>query len=653
MSLQDQNLPDSQRAAKYLDLAYHYHTRKSDSAFYYSRRALQSANDYQLNTIKADALLQVASNYVLAANYHEALAFLSQCNELTEQTERVAFKYNTYNKISAFYSSQHAWDQAWEYARKADQIAVADRKNPDIVTAENTLAYANLYSGTKDYAKAKTLYLEALRFYQDKNDSSGMAVIYASLGQMYLEQNEVADADTALNTALKLFIQTDEPLQIASVYASMGRLFLDQNNLTLSAGYFEQAGQIYSKNHMSFAWQNQQLNDATILFQKGESYYARQKTKIAYEQFCISGNRLLQAAALRLLADIEKKVGNPVATLQYLEQYQLLSDSLEEIANPYRVKLLLAKLAADSVHNKNQRLLKSDNAVMGKETVYIISGILILLTLVLLTFMFNQKNKAIRELYNQQEQNVEKTKELEQLNSESKAKNEELARINQVKDRLLSMVAHDIRSPLNALQGTLALTQDETLTRDEFRQLTQTLDTDLFNLRNMLDNMLLWAREQVVEVKITKTNFDLSAHIAGIVKMYEHSLNAKRIQLHNFMLPGVMVHSDQEALATVVRNLLSNAIKFTPADKNIYIQYVTLSGKIYLSIKDEGIGIDPDTLQKIKSGEHFSKRGTDNEKGTGIGMMFCQELLNRMNETIDIASTPQQGTSVTVSVGTV
>lgn len=652
MSLQEQNLPDSQRASKYLDLSYHYHTRKSDSAFYYGKLALQTASDNNLNTVKAEALLQLGSNYLLAANYIEAQAFLNQSYKIAEQSGLELNKYNASNKISAFYCTQNAWDKAWEYARKAEQIAADNKKNPGIVTAENLLAYANLYTGIKDYVKANELYTEALRFYQDKNDISGIAGTYASIGQLYLQQNNVADANIALSNALKLFIQTDETLHTAGVYSSLGQLFLQDNNLTLSAGYFEQAGQIYTQNQMDYAWQIQQLNDAKILFQKGDSFNARQKAKIAYEQMGISGNRVLQAEALRLLADIEKKAGNPGASLQYLEKYELFSDSLEEIGNLYRVKLLIAKIATDSANNKNQILLKSENPLMGKETVYIISGILILLTLILLTFMFNQKNKAIQELSNQQEQNEEKTKELEKVNKESEAKNEELARINQVKDRVLSMVAHDIRSPLNALQGTLALTQDETLTRDEFRQLTQTLDTDLFNLRNMLDNMLLWAREQVVEVKVTKTNFDLSALIAGIVKLYEHSLNAKRIQLHNYMLPGVMVYSDREALATVFRNLLSNAIKFTPADKNIYIQYVTLSGKIYLSIKDEGIGIDPDTLQKIKSGEHFSKRGTDNEKGTGIGMMFCQELLKRMNETIDIASTPEQGTSVTVSVGT-
>ena len=169
----------------------------------------------------------------------------------------------------------------------------------------------------------------------------------------------------------------------------------------------------------------------------------------------------------------------------------------------------------------------------------------------------------------------------------------------------------------------------------------------------MLDNMLLWAREQVVEVKITKASFDLYLLTKNIFKLYEHSFQSKNIQLHNFLLPGLMVYADQEAVATIFRNLLSNALKFTPADKNIYIQYVSLSGKIYLSVKDEGIGIDADTLQKIKSGVHFSNRGTNNEKGTGIGLLFCQELAQRMDESFDISSDQQYGTSVTISLSTI
>lgn len=653
LTLQQQNLPDSQRAVKYLDLSYYYHTRKSDSAFYYGNLALQTASQNNVVSVKAGALLQQGANFLLAANYNEALTYLKQCYEIATEPNLALYQYNASNKISAFYCTQHIWDKAWEYAQKAEQIAAVNKNIPNLLPAENLLAYANFYTGIKHFDKASALYNKVLRFYEDKNDLSGIAYSYASIGEMHLLENNFSAADSALNNALKLLIQTDESLLTAGVYSSLGRLFMQQSNYILSAGYFAQAGRIYRKNQMPYAWQIQQLFDAKILFQKGNIIAARQKAQSAYEQLILCGNRVIQTDGLKLLADIEKKAGNHAEALQYLEQYQLLSDSLKEASDPFITGALSANAAQGNLNNKDPLLQNAEKSPMGKETIYIISGVLILLTLILLTTMFNQKNKAIQDLSNQQEQNEEKNRELELLNKESVARNEELARINQVKDRLLSMVAHDIRSPLNALQGTLALTQDETLTRDEFRQLTQTLDNDLFNLRNMLDNMLLWAREQVVEVKITKTNFDLSALIAGIIKLYEHSLQTKRIQLHNFMLPGVIVYSDQEAIATVIRNLLSNAIKFTPTDKNIYIQYVTLSGKIYLSVKDEGIGINPDTLQKIRSGEHFSNRGTDNEKGTGIGLLFCQELLQRMNETFDIASQTNQGTSVTVSIGTV
>src|SRR5438105_353206 len=108
--------------------------------------------------------------------------------------------------------------------------------------------------------------------------------------------------------------------------------------------------------------------------------------------------------------------------------------------------------------------------------------------------------------------------------------------------------------------------------------------------------------------------------------------------------------TDKAILTAVLRNVFSNAVKFKEPGKSIYINQIFLNKKIYVSVKDEGKGISEEVLDKINNKEHISTRGTANEKGTGIGILFSKDLLNKLDELFDITSIPGKGTSVTFSI---
>lgn len=238
-----------------------------------------------------------------------------------------------------------------------------------------------------------------------------------------------------------------------------------------------------------------------------------------------------------------------------------------------------------------------------------------------------------------------------QVNYENLQKRyDDLVKTNEIKDKLIPMIAHDIRSPLATLQNTLSLTRDNVISPEEFQKLSFALEADVFNLRGMLDNMLLWAREQMFEIKINKVKFDLSEVFREVILTYRNNLVTKNITLHNYMPEHLEVTSDKEIIAAVFRNLFSNAVKFTETGKNIYISQIFLNGKAYISVKDEGKGIEDGTLQKLKNKQHVTTRGTANEKGTGLGLLFSKEMLIKLNEIFDINSYPGQGTSATFSV---
>lgn len=282
-------------------------------------------------------------------------------------------------------------------------------------------------------------------------------------------------------------------------------------------------------------------------------------------------------------------------------------------------------------------LFGANTFAQNRDNVYfIVAGMSIFIISILLIYSYKKKNSAL--------------KKVDILQKGTEARIEELAKINGIKDKLISIISHDMKSPLASLQSTLALTRENILDKDEFNKLSEGIEADIYQLRGMLDNMLLWAREQVTDITIKKVSFNIYDVIEEIVTMHKTTLKAKNITVQNFVIPGSLVFSDKDIVTTAFRNIFSNAVKFSPTGKKIFIQQMLLNNKTYISVKDEGNGIEDEILQKINNKEFVSTRGTANEKGTGIGMSFSKELFEKLEETFDISSAVGKGTAVTFSM---
>ena len=339
------------------------------------------------------------------------------------------------------------------------------------------------------------------------------------------------------------------------------------------------------------------------------------------------------------------------------------TNNLQLMADAVNQKHLVQESNAARIKKQNDSF-KQDKTPYKNPILLITVTILLFIACIYLSVLYSRKNNAVKELESNMLKMEQRNKELSQfqkktteqntehqLNDEYNSKHEEdVARVNSIKDRLIPMIAHDIRSPLASLQHMLTLTRENILSPEEFQKLSLSLEADIYNLRGMLDNMLLWTREQMIEIKINKAMFDLSEAMQSVILMHRNSLITKNITVHNYLQPGLVVFSDKEIIMAVLRNILSNAVKFTDQNKNIYIHQIYFNNRIYISVKDEGKGINPETLEKLKKSEHITTKGTANEKGTGIGIMFTRDLLKKINETFDITSPPGSGTSVTFSI---
>lgn len=230
----------------------------------------------------------------------------------------------------------------------------------------------------------------------------------------------------------------------------------------------------------------------------------------------------------------------------------------------------------------------------------------------------------------------------------------DLKKENVLKDRLFSIIGHDLRSPLSAIKMQLDFIlrgiidpKDANFINKTVHNLNATTD-EAFNL---LDNLLGWAKSESGSLSIIKENVNMLKLVNQCARLQKLALETKNITLQITIPENMFVYADMNMIKTVLRNLLSNAIKFTPVEGTITISTKLEKEFWNISVSDSGVGISEEDLVKVLNTEqHFSKEGTEQEAGTGLGLILCQDFIVKNGGTLWVDSTLGKGSTFTFSV---
>jgi signal transduction histidine kinase len=221
----------------------------------------------------------------------------------------------------------------------------------------------------------------------------------------------------------------------------------------------------------------------------------------------------------------------------------------------------------------------------------------------------------------------------------------ELQTLNQLKDRVFSIMAHDLRGPLLNVTEVLKMMSDDIITPEEFKFLAPKLTKDITYTADLLENILHWSRSQLKGYSINRDFCDLKALVSSEINYHMKSAADKDITITQSLEGDLTAFADLLMMQMVVRNLLSNAIKFCHSKCSIDISASSPDTEfIAISISDTGVGIAKENIQRIFKGENVSSRGTKNEKGTGIGLMVCWDFMERNGGQITMESEVGKGT---------
>ena len=222
----------------------------------------------------------------------------------------------------------------------------------------------------------------------------------------------------------------------------------------------------------------------------------------------------------------------------------------------------------------------------------------------------------------------------EQKTAELKLKeNEEKLKVaNATKDKFFSIIAHDLRSPLNNILGfsELLIERIQTTDIEEAKKFATIINTSTKNNLHLLDNLLTWGKTQMERVEFKPENLKLIPIVEKVFSVVSSTASLKNIKLISSVSDDIVVNADQNMLRTILRNLIQNAIKFTNSGGNIDISAVSQQDHFEISVTDNGVGISDENKEKLFGADvNFTMRGTKNEGGSGLGLILCKEFVEK------------------------
>lgn len=234
------------------------------------------------------------------------------------------------------------------------------------------------------------------------------------------------------------------------------------------------------------------------------------------------------------------------------------------------------------------------------------------------------------------------------------SKTEELQRTIAGRDKLYSVIAHDLRSPMGSIKMVLNMLilnlPSEKIGAEMYELLTMANQTteDVFSL---LDNLLKWTKSQIGKLNVVYQDVDLVEVTDGVIEIFSMVASLKKIRIREMKPEKMMVNADIDMLKTVVRNLLSNAIKFSKENSEVLVKMEEVDGMAVVSVQDYGCGISEEGQKKLlHTDTHFSTFGTNNEEGSGLGLLLCKDFVVKNGGKLWFTSKEGEGSIFSFSI---
>lgn len=634
-----------------------YHTKDYNKALQFIRESEKLSNDLNYTAGIAEITYYKALIFAKKEDYLNAIDNYTKSKDLYIALSDTLGIAKINNSIGLIEIARGNYDKGLQFSLSAIEILEKRDLKEELCDAYRNLATA--YDKMEAYDLAITFYKKTLDLEQSLGKDEEIIQTNKSLGDLFYNKKEYQKAIYYFNNVLAS-IDTSDTILRGDVLTKIGSSYLSLNNLDQAKEYITQGLRL-----------NRRLNnDHGILIglnTSGELYLRERKPIVAerllYEATTLARTvqdeeQLIKNYGLRAKLDsVENNF--KLAYIWQRRHYELKNKvekqqeknasakEKETEKNPAIVPIENPDLNTTS-NAANQALISQheEEKKASQEQIDRLNLIfysLLLALLVVSTFLIL--------IYLKRNNSIKYTKELEDKNKQINIQNEaildqtkNLEDINKVKDKLFSIVSHDLKDSLTSIKGFIDLLKDGSLSKDEFNHLLPELSENANNASLLLFNLLNWSKSQMQSLESKPSLFDVQEVFLDKLKLIEQKTEKKNIKIEDNSLHD-FIYADRSMVEIIVQNLLTNAVKFCKSGDTITIQNHISNGQSLISIGDTGVGISKENQDQLFKSNTFTTIGTKNEKGTGLGLTICKELVELNHGKIWVESTEEVGST--------
>jgi len=567
----------------------------TEKGLFYANEALALAKKLQYNFGIGEAHKALGINYYRMGIYDASLDNILKAISIFKELKDQKLLCKSYNNIGLVYFARNQFSKAKSYMQQGLEIANKINNNVEKSRILHNLALIEFEESNFDLALQ--YHFKSYQIAKGENNLMLMGYNCVSIGKCYLKLNKLDSADLKIQESISIFQKLENPNLTAMAYNQYADFLINIKNYSNA------------------------LNIAKIAYEIGESI----------------GSKYIELEAFDLIAKAYLGIKDYENALKYRTRFYELSDTMRNESNIKSIAYIEAKYEYD--HQLKELSLKKESEIKYSKLITKIAILFAVLMIIVSAILYNfyrLKSKTNIQL-------MHKTDEISELNHK-------LNHLNNTKDKFFSIIAHDLRSPFNAIIGFSELLTEQIREKnyENIEEYAVIIQNSSERTMDLLKNLLDWARLQTGKIEFVAVDFLLNELVTETIELMNDAASQKSIQIKNTINQEITIHADRSMIGTILRNLISNAIKFSNPGGTITISTEINEKKMVFSVTDNGIGISKsDQLRMFRIEENFTVKGTLNEKGTGLGLILCKEFIEKYGGKIWVES--EEGVGSTFS----
>lgn len=661
-------------------------------ALEYYQKAISISEKLKNHYNTATCLTNMGNVYKNMGNYPISIEYYFKGLKIFEELKHNKNIAYVYNNIGIVYLNQRNLPFAEDYFFKSLKIREQINDKKGMASCLNNIG--NLYLNQKNTQDALAQYQKSLAIYEEIKDIRGQAIALNNIGDIYNQMLKQEEALKCYQRALSLNQEMKNKWGMTYSLLGLARTELASKNydkgITCAEKSLGIAQEIKGLAEIKNAYRN-----LFILYREKGDY---QKALEYHQYFTETKDSILNEQNTKIIANLEAKTeaerkekkilllnkdnelkrleaerekNMRLATQKQLEADQLFAqarqekdkhkhDSLQNLAQ--KIQLEADKLKAKEKQLEAEGKARQLEIIKEKEArqaqlymLYLALGaFLIVAILAYFMFLAQQKEKKAKELIAEQKEEIsQQNEEINQQKDVLALQAQELEMANQTKDKLFAILGHDLRSPIGSLEGVLNLMNTGAVSQEEFQSFIPQFHKNVKNMQNTLENLLQWSVSQMKGMNATPSFVNLQGLIEEKINLFATVAQAKNITISTQTTTNLTAWADLNHVRLILRNLINNAIKFTPKSGQIIINVHSKDNQVVVNVIDTGVGMSEEQAGKLfDKSQSFTTYGTSGEKGTGLGLQLCQEIVIKNGGSIWAHSEQGKGSTFSFSLPT-